>query len=392
MDIEDQQERLLQAPRRSLEQARHDPATWTGLACDAVAADADQRRDRNYAARLGVLWALQYDRRPEDSPLLRFLLEQQIAFYIETAPFGLAPDLPLAGFLLAEHRQVDDVWLHWQAKNISFDTALGYHLYHLLTAGIETTATHVRASAHPDRDRILETITAAQHTDAAVEEWLAQQREHFPADPARDDLKTWSHRAATLGEPETARLFLLAWADGQPYTEKTLNTLQYHLARLGYLPDAITAQKQAIALAGSSSPTMTTSRLLTLARLQRQVGDIPAAWQTMHECENVLPPDKNGFSQGTWRHYVKECFLLIPATPDPNTARRALQAADQHLNGIPRLWMDGILTAATAAAKHLHDTDLLHHYQALQHDAQRERDAEIGRVDRRTYPGPDQRR
>jgi hypothetical protein len=384
MDIEDHLERLLQAPRRNLERARRDPATRTQLACEVVAAQADRRHDRNYAARLGVLWSLQYDRQPEDSALLRFLLEQQIAFYIETAPFGMSPDLTLAGFLLAEHRQVEDLWLHWQAKNISFDTALGYHRYHLLTAGIEATATHVRASAHPDRDRILETITAAQHSDEAVEQWLAQQREAFPADPTRDDLKAWSHRAATLGEPETARLFLLAWADAQPHAEKTLNTLQYHLARLGYLPEAITAQEQAMVLAGSSSPTMTTSRLLTLARLQRQVGDISAAWQTMHECENALPPDKNGFSQGTWRHFVKECFLLIPATPDPDTARRALQAADQHLNGIPRLWMDGILAAATAAAEHLHDADLLHHYQALQHDAHRERDAEISLVDRRT--------
>ncbi|GAA3481600.1 hypothetical protein [Streptomyces yanii] len=93
---------------------------------------------------------------------------------------GLAPDLTLAGFLVAEHRQVEDLWLHWTAKNISFDTALGYHLYHLLTGGIAATVEVVRASAHPERDRILKEITSSRHTDAAVENGWKSNAGYFP--------------------------------------------------------------------------------------------------------------------------------------------------------------------------------------------------------------------
>lgn len=43
------------------------------------------------AARSSVLRALQYDRRPQDLPLLRFLLQQETAFYEEeeeVVPWG----------------------------------------------------------------------------------------------------------------------------------------------------------------------------------------------------------------------------------------------------------------------------------------------------------------
>jgi hypothetical protein len=43
------------------------------------------------------------------------------------------------------------VWLHWQAKDISFDTALGYRTYYLLTAGVAATIAEIQASTHPGR-------------------------------------------------------------------------------------------------------------------------------------------------------------------------------------------------------------------------------------------------
>ncbi len=221
---------------------------WADLAYRAQITDEGPIADRNRAARFAVLWALQYDRRPEDLPLLRFLLQQQTTYYREAVPWGLAPDLTLAGFLVAEHRQVEDLWLHWDAKNISFDTALGYHLYHLFTPGITAASETVRSSSHPDRERILRDITSARHTDAAIEEWLDQQRARFPSDPADEGLKSWAQHAARLGEREASRLFLTEWAAGEPRTDATLNTLQFHLAQLGYLAEAVEVQKEAITI------------------------------------------------------------------------------------------------------------------------------------------------
>lgn len=344
--------------------------------------------DRNRAARFGVLWALQYDRRPQDLPLLRFLLQQQTTFYQEVVSWGMAPDLTLAGFLVAEHRQVEDLWLHWTAKNVSFDTALGYHLYHLLTGGVAATVEAVRASAHPDRDRILGDITSDRHTDAAVEEWLNGQRARFPAAPADESLESWAHHAARLGEREASRLFMTEWAIGEPRTEATLNALQFHLAQLGYLTEAVVVQREAIAISESSWPGAKASKLLALAQLQRRADDPSSAWKTLEEVRSVLPSDKQGSCQGLWWHFAKECFLLVPLTPDDSTARRRLAASDQYLQGIPRLWMDGVLSAAVAAAEQADDPLILHRYRTLQQAAAHEREQEFGQATRGAASGP----
>lgn len=386
MSTADEQDRLLRGPRAALQRARQDQTSWADLAyCGVPDVDEGAVTDRNRSARFTVLWALQYDRRPQDLVLLRFLLQQQTTYYREAVPWGMAPDLTLAGFLVAEHRQVDDLWLHWDAKNISFDTALGYHLYHLLTAGITASTEAVQASSHPDRDRILGDITSARHTDTAVEEWLEQQRARFPADPADEGLKAWAYHAARLGEREASRLFMTEWAASEPRTDDTLNTLQFHLAYLGYLAEAVDVQKEAVALNDSWSGAKE-GKLLTLARLQRRTDDFAGAWQTLQEAQHTLPPDKRGLEQGKWRHFVRECFLLVSKAPDTSTAQRLLAASEQDLQGIPRLWMDGVLDAAIAAAEHIGDPQALRRYRELQQVAAHERGQEVG--SRATRPSP----
>ncbi|MFI6283427.1 hypothetical protein ACIBCM_01520 [Streptomyces sp. NPDC051018] len=300
----------------------------------------------------------------------------------------MASDLTLAGFLVAEHRQAGDLWLHWDAKNISFDTALGYHLYHLLTAGVASATETVRAGSHPDRERILVDITSARHTDAAVEEWLDRQRTRFPSDPADEGLKSWAHHAARLGEREASRLFMTEWAAGEPRTADTLNTLQFHLAQLGYLAEAVEVQKEAVAICDSSWSGARVSKLLTLARLQCRTDDFAGARQTLQEAQRSLPPDKQGFDQGVWRHFVKECFLLVPIIPDGSAARRLLAASEQDLHGTTRLWMDGVLDAAIAAAEHIGDQSALRRYRAQQQAAAREREQEVAQS-RHSASGPE---
>ncbi|MEI5032243.1 hypothetical protein RB201_03115 [Streptomyces sp. S1A(2023)] len=376
MSFSDEQERLLRAPGQDLERARRNPGAWPDLAFTADRTAGGRVIDRGKAARWSVLWALQYDRRPQDLGLLRFLLQQEMTFYRELVPWGLASDLTLAGFLVAEHRQTEDLWLHWSAKDISFDTALGYHLYHLLTGGVAAAVDTVRASSHPDRGRILDDITSDRHTDAAVERWLDEQRARFPSDPAEESLQSWAHHAAGQGEREASCLFMTAWAAGEPRTESTLNTLQFHLAQLGYLTEAVEVQREVLAVS-DAPPEATAFNLLTLGRLQRQAGDASGAWRTLEEMRAVMPADKRGLRAGLWRHFVKECFLVVAHTPDDAAARRRLAVSDEHLRGIPRLWMDGVLDAALAAAEHLGDPRALDRYRTLRLAAAREREQDI---------------
>jgi hypothetical protein len=206
--VQDDRARLLHTPRRDLETARCEPSTRSRLVFTPEHGGDGQVFDRNRATRFGVLLAAQYDRRPDDLPLLRFLLKQEIVRYRQTVPWGLAPDLELAGLLVAEHRQPHDVWLHWQAKQISFDTALGYRTYYLLAGGVAETVVAVQASDHPDRERILREITAVRsrdgtprYTDAAVDDWLAVQRIRFPDAPDAESPRTWAQPRRPAGRP-----------------------------------------------------------------------------------------------------------------------------------------------------------------------------------------------
>ncbi|MFE7333190.1 hypothetical protein ACFU8W_52210 [Streptomyces sp. NPDC057565] len=264
---------------------------------------------------------------------------------------GLAPDLTLAGFLVAEHRQVEDLWLHWTAKNISFDTALGYHLYHLLTGGIAATVEVVRASAHPERNRILKEIASSRHTDAAVEEWLEEQRRIFPPGPAEESLKTWAYHAARLGEREASRLFMTEWAADEPRTDDTLNTLQFHLAHLGYLTEAVAVQKEAVAICQSPpESSLKASKLLRLVQLQRQVGDFAGALQSLEAAGQAPSTVPDWPWMGMWNAVVKEYFLLVPVTPDEHTSRLLLAEADEQLQRVPQKWLAGVLDPAIAGS------------------------------------------
>lgn len=373
MTVENERERLLETVRRDLDLVRRSPDAWAHLAFAPTPESEGRITDRNRAARFKVLLALQYDRADRDLPLLRFLLQQQITYYREAVPWGLADDLTLAGFLVAEHKQVQDVWLHWAAKSISFDTALGYSIFHLLTPGVEVVLDVVRASAHHARERILHSV-GSDHTDVAVQEWLARRQEKFPSDPADESWGKWAHHAARLGEREASRRFMIKSIEGQPRTAHTLNTLQFHLEQLGYLSEAVEVQKEAIALGDSSWPGGRASNLLKLARLERRAGHFADALLSLEETESALPADKRGMAQGIWRHFAKEYFLFVADAPDQATARRLLDTGDRHIQDIPNLWMDGVLDAAIAAAEHLRDAGALHRYKAFQQIARRESD------------------
>jgi hypothetical protein len=365
MSTADEQDRLLREPRAALERARRDPATWNSLSFRAQDTGAGHVRDSNRAARFGVLWALQYDRRRQDLPLLRFLLGEETVSYRQGV-WGMGSDLTLAGFLVAEHRQVEDLWLHWNAKNISFDTALGYDLYHLLTGGVAASIEIVRASSHPDRDRILREITSDRHTDAAVDEWLDQQRALFPADPADEDLQSWADHAARLGDRKASRLFITEWAAGEPRNVRTLNTLQAQLAQLGYLTEAVAAQKEAVAICDDSpGSSRMASALLGLVRLQRQAGQFTDAQQSLQAAGQSLAALPDWPWMGMWLSFVNEHFLLVPVAPDHDAGRRLLDEANHYLRDAPEKWLRGVLDQAITAAEHLNDDGRRDQYRAM---------------------------
>jgi hypothetical protein len=79
-----------------------------------------------------------------DRPLIRFLLEQEIACYAND--FITADDnLHLAGFLLFILGQTDDVELLWRAKTANFDAESSFDIQCLIGAGVGRTMAYVQS-------------------------------------------------------------------------------------------------------------------------------------------------------------------------------------------------------------------------------------------------------
>ncbi|MDX8031462.1 hypothetical protein SK803_14650 [Lentzea sp. BCCO 10_0856] len=339
---------MMEEARRDLARMRESRAAWRELRY-SPSADGDA----NEVPRAKVLWALQYDRRPDDLPLLRFLAEQEALLRGNAAFQGIGEQTELAGFLLAEHRRVEDVWRQHAIKRANFDTWCGYDRQHLYAAGWSATISHVRGSDHPERDAVLELL--GDEDDDDLDDWRESRREWFPDDLADEDPLTWVARAKLAGRPGLARAELDRWAADRPRDIPTLNQLRYELADLGAFAEAALAQRECLVFAETDADRATGWRIL--AGLERQAGEHRAAWEALRECG----------ARETGRDYVEELFLLA-GVASPGLARQVFAEADRKAEGLALPLV--VLQAAVEAARNAGGR--VAHYERLR-DEERQR-------------------
>lgn len=331
----------MEEARRELARMRESAAAWQELRYEE-----GPEGDLNEVRRAHVLWALQYDRRRDDLTLLRFLAEQE-ALCRRHAPFqGIGEQTELVGFLLAEHRHVEDVWRQHAIKRANFDTWCGYDQEHLFAAGVRATIEHVRAGEHPGRDELLELLLDREMDEEDVEAWAEGRREWFPDDPADEDGLILVGRAKLAGELDLARAELDRWALGRHRDIGTLNHLRFELAELGEFAEAALAQREALAFADSAWDRAAGWR--TLAGLERRAGDHGAAWEALRECGVALLDVPGWRDVGLGRDYVEELFLLA-GVAEIALAREVFAEAERQARdvaGLPPV----VLQAAAEAA------------------------------------------
>lgn len=192
---------VMERARAALAAAR-ETADWSGLTY-VLAKDADgYDSDGNAGRRALVLWAAQSDWRPADLVLHRFLAEQEAACR-GAAPFqGTSDEHELAGYLLARHRLVEDVWRQWSLKTANFDTSFAYDIEAVCAAGPDVTLAHVRSTDHEERDALLARFEQGVPTDEDVERYFTRKARWFPA---AADPSVWDDRAETLEYLEAVR-------------------------------------------------------------------------------------------------------------------------------------------------------------------------------------------
>ncbi|MEV2241948.1 hypothetical protein [Micromonospora sp. NPDC049891] len=368
----------MEAARGELDRMRNSSLVWPELRYEPATGAGGDDCDSRAARRAMVLWALQYDRRAEDLPLVRWLAEQEAVCRREAAFQGLGEEAELAGFLLAGYQRVEDVWRHWEMKRANFDAWCAYDVEYLFAAGVQDTIDFVRDSEHSDRDEVLERLLDGDGQPYVSAEdltrWWPAVRSRFPADPAAEDPLRWVHRARLIGDDGLARKWLDRWASGRRRDQDTLSELRYQLADLGAFAEAARAQRESLVFA--DDPWDAASAWQSLATLERQAGDHPAAWEALRQCRRALDGVTGWREVGLGRMYVAELFLLAGAA-DAGLAEVVFAEADRQAIEVPRLPFVVLRTAAEAAGK-VGDHTRAEHYQKLGDAEQRRIDGERG--------------
>lgn len=180
---------MLEPYQKLLQHLRDDPRNWPELAYAPQPHPEWSRVDGNSERRLGVLACLQYDRRPEDHALVRYLFEQEVRAR-EDDPFqGDPPALHLGAFLLARYRCAGDVPLLWEAKRANFDTWCGLDARYLLAAGRDAGLQLIASLPPAIVESIREMLGKAPEAvgPEELEGWWRGKREEYPEQEQDED-------------------------------------------------------------------------------------------------------------------------------------------------------------------------------------------------------------
>ncbi|GAA2362822.1 hypothetical protein [Dactylosporangium salmoneum] len=155
-----------------------DPERWQLLEFDEGHNGEGAPIDRLGRERQQVLEMLARTTDRADADFARFLLAQEILRHGHCWSFNHS--IEIAALLVAEHRDVSDIWLLWKAVCRSFDTWCGLPHRLLYAAGVAVTAEHVRSSTHPQRDGLLDLLNGlAGTTDEQVTRLLIERRGYY---------------------------------------------------------------------------------------------------------------------------------------------------------------------------------------------------------------------
>ncbi|MEU9109966.1 hypothetical protein AB0D54_37710 [Streptomyces xanthophaeus] len=275
------------------------PPLWQAVLAPGRADLALMRADRNCwdeiaddpVRRPAVLRAAQYDRKPEDLPLLRSLLEHEAALH------GPTEELRIAAVLIGLHGAPED---------------------HILLRSIR--------QSDPDMHFLL---GGFPESPGALTEWAADFDEsNYGQDPHDVYDLTWTELARRQGQTELARAALIRILDDTgPRDAALLASLSRQFGALGDLGQAIRARRLYVSLQDDAG--RRGAGLADLASLQRRAGDIEAAWQTLQRAVTALdgPPPPEPTEQPA-------LFLDPPQPPCPTIPWRRLgqgmQIAEQH--------------------------------------------------------------
>ncbi|KUJ34013.1 hypothetical protein ACZ90_71100 [Streptomyces albus subsp. albus] len=243
---------------------------------------ASEKAAADPVLRAGVLRAAQYDRRDDDLPLLRLLLERESAARTERFE-----ERSLAAVLVASQGQDRDVPL-------------------------------------------LRSVTAGRVTDSAgALEWArAEEAKRHGRDVTAENEFTWIELAHRQGRVEHARVALIRLLDDTGPDADRLRELSRALEHIGDHAQAARAQFNLLSLQDTAWDRA--SEAYVLARLERRKGDLEAAGRALERARAVVGAD-GATPDGTVSQWHRRGLGRLITEQHLELALAAVEAGDAEL-------------------------------------------------------------
>ncbi|MGM1050543.1 MAG: hypothetical protein ACQEXX_31115 [Bacillota bacterium] len=264
--------------RQNIEQIRNSRDLWTEFEY--------QDPDINYIKRHAAAVALQYDWKPEDYDLIKFLMENEVESRIHDPYQGCGDSLTLISYLLAKFRRPENIWLFEKAKCANFDTYCGYFNEFIFSAGVELTCKYLEEVELTESNKYLfehKNQLNSLFSEQDIEDLFHRMTLWFPDSMEKETTESLLTMAIDFDDLEEAeKLFDILEKQAEP----DLKTLYYRAKELKKYEKAIFYKQKELELTTDARDKV--SSILDITELHILNNDYIKAFESAQSWERLL--------------------------------------------------------------------------------------------------------
>lgn len=372
---------------------RKDESLWNQFSFSPFKAEDGSILDRNSDARYALIIALQYNWSTSDEKLLRFIVQNEVKMHQKD--IGLLYSLHISTYLLAKYKNLENVFLFFEAKEANFDTYCGLDIEKVFSAGVQKTIEYLKQSNNPVSLRILERVDGSivdnYLDEERLREWFEEVARAYPDTVEKERRITLVDRAITFKEFQTGRILVREWFNdhlnqvydkGNEHVQKSdLANIVGRAKALGDLSLAIDAQKMAQDLC--VTPDDRISKTQKLAELYRLSGSLMQAWTELRNCQPDLEIYKGWNTSGLGRFVITTALQLSLDCDKSNIIKQESFYWAHKLISQSRFITLVIFELAFEAASAINDLELQNHYGILRDNEQKRLEDMLASLKRR---------
>lgn len=345
--------------------------------------DDGDEEDVNELARYRLLIALQYDPQPDDEPLLRRLMEEEIKMHANADYQGLYYSLRVVASLLVRFRNPENIPLFICAKLSNFDTHAGFDYQYIISAGLEKSFEYVQTQSPDWAERFYDfmgpSLEECYLEPDELDYWNDYIREDFGPEMKFESIEDEIYLAGELQEEEFEAQKIREWlAIPREWNKDLLRRKADYLSDLDDIEGLLAVKRELLSM--QEKPWDRVAYGMDLTRLMLENDNPEDAWGCMQEAISQLKEVADWERVGLGRSLTEMVFDIVRHEKSPENIRR--EAYQWGLNAVPGLGKlyYNLLEKITEAAEVMKDEPNFIHFGDAMRQERADTDAMLKRL------------